>query len=175
MRRLAALVVLLVALAAAAQAQPPRWQEVVGALAAERTRAETCVRLLKRHAPDAATVSRGELDYGDAKAEMDRIINSLAVVVAEGGTPAALPDLEQRLAATVAAREAFCTWVVEEFVPGDDGTKSGLTALFAPADALIDGVFAVILDAREADRLERETIRIQLEAQSWPDFASVQP
>ena len=32
------------------QAQPMRWPEAVAALAAERTRAETCVRLLKRHA-----------------------------------------------------------------------------------------------------------------------------
>lgn len=166
--------VLLLAVAAAAQAQPPRWQEVVGDLAAERTRAETCVRLLKRHAPDAATVSRGELDYGDAKAAMDAIIAELAVVVVEGGTPAALPDLDRRLTEVLAARLAFCARVVE-LVPGDDGTKSALANLVAVAEGLIDGVFDLLLDAREEERMVRETIRIQLEAQSWPDFASVQP
>ena len=34
------------------RAQSMRWPEAVAALAAERTRAETCGRLLKRHAGD---------------------------------------------------------------------------------------------------------------------------
>jgi len=39
---------------------------------------------------------------------------------------------------------------------------------------VVEGVVALVLDAREADRLERQTIRIQLEAQRWPTFADVE-
>jgi hypothetical protein len=52
------------------RAQAMRWPEAVATLAAERTRAETCVRLLKRHAgDDAAALSRGELAYAEATSE----------------------------------------------------------------------------------------------------------
>src|SRR5918996_3999019 len=48
------------------RAQAMRWPEAVATLAAERTRAETCVRLLKRHAGgDAGALSRGELAYAE--------------------------------------------------------------------------------------------------------------
>jgi hypothetical protein len=60
---------------AVVRAQPMRWPEAVAALAAERTRAETCVRLLKRHAGgDAAVLSRGELAYTAAKADVDAVL-----------------------------------------------------------------------------------------------------
>jgi len=175
MRWWATLALAVLLLAAPARAQPaPGWQEVIGDLAAERTRAATCVALLKRHAPDDAALGRGELAYGDAKAAMDAIIAELVVVVAEGAAPAAVPDLERRLAETLAARQAFCARVTA-LLPEDEGTKSGLlAALLAPADAVVEGVFALILDARAADRLERQTIRIQLEAQRWPAFADVE-
>jgi len=174
MTRRWALALVLVLLATPGRGQPaPGWQEVIGDLAAERTRAETCVRLLKRHAPDAAALSRGELAYADAKAEMDAIIAELAVVVAEGATPAVVPDLERRLARTLWARQDFCAEVTA-LVPGDDGARSALAALLAPADAVVEGVVALVLDAREADRLERQTIRIQLAAQRWPAFADVE-
>jgi hypothetical protein len=64
------LVVLLI-VPAVVWGQTMRWPEAVAALAAERTRAETCVRLLKRHAgTDAAALSRGELAYAAAEAFM---------------------------------------------------------------------------------------------------------
>ena len=90
-----------------------RWPEAVAALAAERTRAETCGRLLKRHAgDDAAALSRGELAYAAAKADVDAVIAGLIVVLAQRGTPPDLPDLEARLTRGVQAREAFCRQVI---------------------------------------------------------------
>jgi hypothetical protein len=109
-------VVMLVALflvPAVVLAQPMRWPEAVALLAAERTRAEDCGRLLKRHAGhDAATLSRGELAYASAKAEVDAVIAGLTVVLAERGTPPDLPDVEARLTHGVQAREAFCRQVM---------------------------------------------------------------
>ena len=56
-------------------AQPMRWPEAIAALVAERTRAETCGQLLKRHAGDnTAALSRGQLAYAAAKADVDAVI-----------------------------------------------------------------------------------------------------
>jgi hypothetical protein len=90
-------------------AQTIRWPEAVAALAAERTRAETCVRLLKRYAAgNAGALSRGELTYADAKADMDAVVRGLIVVLAQGGTPAGLSDLEARLTRGFQARATLC-------------------------------------------------------------------
>jgi hypothetical protein len=106
------------------RAQTMRWPEAVAALAAERTRAETCGRLLKRHAGhDAAALSRGELAYATAKADVDAVIAGLTIVLAERGTPLGLPDVEAQLTRGVQAREAFCTQAIA-LVPPDPGTRN---------------------------------------------------
>jgi hypothetical protein len=77
------LLVAFLLLPAVVLAQTMRWPEAVAALAAEHTRAETCGRLLKRHTGhEAATLSRGELAYASAKAEVDTVIVGLTVVLA---------------------------------------------------------------------------------------------
>lgn len=72
------------------------WQEAVARLAGERTRAETCAGLLKKHG-DAAAISRGALAYGEAKAEVDALIAGLVTALAIGKKPTSLPDLEVQL------------------------------------------------------------------------------
>jgi hypothetical protein len=120
-------------------AQAMRWPEVVAALAAERTRAETCVQLLKRHAGGAAAaLSRGELAYAAAKADVDAVIAGLTVVLAERGTPPDLPDVETRLTRGVQAREAFCRQVTA-LVPEDPGTRDCLVPLRRRAAATAGG------------------------------------
>jgi hypothetical protein len=87
-------------------------------LAAERTRAETCVRLLKRHAGnDAAALSRGERAYAGAKAHVDAVIAGLTVVLAQEGTPPDLADLGTRLTRGDQGRDA-CGMVMRD--DGDD-------------------------------------------------------
>jgi hypothetical protein len=110
-------------------AQTMRWPEAVAALAAERTRAETCGRLLKRHAgANTAALSRGELAYADAKADVDAVIAGLTVVLAQQGTPPDLPDVETRLTRGVQAREAVCRQVTA-LIPEDPGTRDFLVPL----------------------------------------------
>jgi hypothetical protein len=72
------------------------WQQAVAALTAERERAETAARLVKRHG-DAAAIARAERAYGDGKAETDAIIAALTVALAEGREPETLAALEARL------------------------------------------------------------------------------
>lgn len=150
----------------------PSWQDAIDRLAAERTRAVTCVGLLKRHAADDTALSRGQLAYGEAKARMDAIIARLVVVVTEGRGPDAVPDLQRRLDAAVAARLAFCEQATAS-LPEDEGTKPVVGDVLAAVDGLFASVVALVDSGREADRWRRDTMRVQLEAQRWPDFADV--
>jgi hypothetical protein len=157
-----------------AQAETIGWQEAVARLAAERTRAETCARLLKRHG-DAAAVSQGDQAYGEAKAEVDAVIAGLVVALAQDEEPVSLPDLEARLQRGVTGRERFCEQV-EPLVPRTSGEKNVIIPLVVAAlPPLIQAVQAIYLDYRAEDRLTRKTIQTQLEATSWPAFASITP
>jgi hypothetical protein len=168
--------VALLILPAMVQAQPMRWPEAVAALAAERTRAETCGRLLKRHAGDnAAALSRGELAYATAKADVDAVIAGLIVVLAERGTPPDLPEVETRLTRGVQAREVFCRQVMA-LVPPDPGTRNLLVQLvgaFLPP--LLEAARTLYTGQTEQDRLLRQTIQTQLEATTWAPFADLTP
>jgi hypothetical protein len=161
---------------AVGRGQPMRWPEAVAALAAERTRAETCGRLLKRHAgADAAVLSRGELAYAAAKADVDAVIAGLTVVLAQRGTPPDLPDLETRLTRGVQAREAFCTQVTA-LVPPDPGTRTLIGELFgAFLPALLEAAARLYEYMTEQDRLLRQTIQTQLAATQWSAFADITP
>ena len=155
-----------------AQAAGIGWQEAVARLAGERTRAETCVRLLKQYG-DEAGVSRGELTYGEAKAEVDAVIAGLIVALAKDEEPESLSDLESRLGRGVKGREAFCA-EVEPLVPDASGERNVIVDLVAGAlGPLIEAAQAIYLDYREEDRLTRLTIQNQLEATKWPAFADI--
>jgi hypothetical protein len=161
------------------QAQTMRWPEAIAALAAERTRAETCGRLLKRHAGnDKAALSRGELAYNDAKAEMDAVIRGLTVVLAQRGTPPDLPDLEARLIRGVEAREAFCRQVMT-LVPDDPGTRDLKQLLVhlggAVLPPLLEAARTLYTGLKGQDSLTRQTIQTQLEATIWTPFADLTP
>lgn len=161
---------------AVVRAQAMRWPEAVAALAAERTRAETCVRVFKRHAgAKAATLSRGELAYADAKAEVDAVIRGLIVALAQGGTPAGLSDLEARLTRGFQAREALCQQAMA-LVPEDPGTRNLLVQVLGVVLApLLEAVRALYTVKAEQDRLLRQTIQTQLEGTQWPAFADITP
>ena len=162
--------------ARAQEAASITWQEAVAELAKERHLAETCVRLIKRHAADnQAALSRGELDYAEAKADMDGVISGLVVVLAQEDDPEALKDLGARLTRGVLARQAFCEKAVS-FVPDDPGTRAGLAdVLGAAIGSLIDAVKEIYLYHQDEDALRRATIQTQLEATKWPGFGDIEP
>ena len=103
---------MLLALAPAmAQEQAPamNWQDAIGELASERTRAETCVSLLKRHAgDDEAALDQGRAAYDMARAEIDGVIAALSVALAKGEEPESFSSLQAQLERGVQGREAFC-------------------------------------------------------------------
>jgi hypothetical protein len=164
------------ALGAAALAQPPplAWPEAIARLAAERTRANTCVEQTRGLGVSATDpLARG---YGEAKAEVDGVIAGLAVALAERREPAALAELERRMAAGVEGRQRFCEQVAERLPPPPPGQKGVLAdVLGGVVGPVVEAVAKLWEMRRDDDRLRRETIRAQLEATRWPDFAASPP
>jgi hypothetical protein len=160
---------------AALVAEGVDWQTAVARLAAERTRAEACVGILKRHG-DPAQVSRGELAYGEAKAEVDAVLGALIVALAERKPLGDPVEVEQGLSRGVAARDAFCERAVA-LLPPTGGEREGILAglVGGVAGPLVEAVLALYGEAREDDRLRRRTIETQLEATRWASFAEVTP
>ena len=152
------------------------WQEAVARLAGERTRAETCAGLLKKHG-DGAAISHGALAYGEAKAEIDAVIAGLVAALAAGKKPKSLPDLEARLERGIEGREAFCAQVMA-LMPDTSGDKDGLTDLLGLGKVLtsmIEAVKELVLRCVDENTLTRKTIQTQLEAARWLDFGAVSP
>jgi len=182
-RGLGAIVVLsgLLVAAAPAGAQPApapppgiTWQEAIAELAGERTRAVACAA--RARARPAATAERLGTRYAEAKAEFDAVIAGLAVVLAQGGAPVALPELERRLRAGFEAREEFCRLVIASMPPPPAGQRNALVEMVgAVVGPLIQGLIELYKRGDDNDRLRRDTIRAQLEATKWPDYSAVAP
>jgi hypothetical protein len=150
------------------------WQEAVARLAYERTQAETGVKALKAYG-DQAAITRGEIAYGKAKAEYDGVIQGLIVALVRKGEPASLPDLEARLRRGFTARDAFCK-SAQALAPTADGQKGVITDIVhGVVGPVIDAVKELWMRSKDDDALIRKTIQTQLEATTWPPFASISP
>ena len=162
--------------AAAEEHAGVNWQDAVAELAAERSRAEGCVSLAKQTfvtpGPEIGSV---QLDYGEAKSQMDAIVGALVVVLAREGAPADFATLETRLAEAVALREGICSRVMKAmFKHGDEQTKGLLTEIVGKGvAAMITAIKDIYVYHQEEDVLERKTIQTQVEATRWRDFADI--
>jgi hypothetical protein len=156
------------------QAQEINWQEAVARLARERTQAEICASILKKYG-DATAKERGSFSYGEAKAEYDGIIAGLSVALARKAQPPSLPDLQGRLQHGFEKRQAFCQSALS-LIPQSTGEKGVIGEIVSGAiGPIIQAIQMIYLRAKDDDLLIRRTIQTQLEATSWPDFASVSP
>jgi hypothetical protein len=150
------------------------WQEAVSRLTRERTAAEICADLLKKHG-DAAAVSRGALAYGDAKADYDGIIAGLIVALAQKAAPASLPDLEIRLQRAFEKRQSFCHSVKHFAQASRPGDRNVIADLVQGAiEPLLEALKVIWLRSRDDDAQMRKTIETQLEAAIWRDFGAVE-
>jgi hypothetical protein len=158
------------------------WPDAVAQLTAERTRAETCVSLLKRYG-DKGQVDHGQLTYANAKADADAVIAGLITALSTRQEPASLSNLQASLSSGVFGLAEFCN-TVGKLVPDTAGQKGGLADLLTSivqAPGVIEqllkmlsaGVSALYNNYRTEDALTRETIKTQLEAARWPAFSEV--
>jgi hypothetical protein len=150
------------------------WQQAVAALTAERERAETAARIVKRLG-DAATVARAERAYGDGKAETDAIVAALTVALAENREPETLAALEARLHRATAARETIAR-EADACAARAPGEKAIVEAILGSAVlvALTKALTTLYLRHRDDEALTRKTIETQLQAARWADFASLE-
>ncbi len=152
------------------------WPEAVAQLTGERTKAETCVALLRKYG-DAAQLARGQLTYANAKADADAVIAGLIIALSAGQQPASLSSLQAKLSSGVSGLVEFCG-AVADLLPSAAGQKSVLTDIAKAAvepllKMLSEGVSALYSNYRTDDALTRRTIQTQLEAARWPVFSEV--
>jgi len=151
------------------------WADAVAQLAAARTKAETCVALLKKFG-DSGNLARGQLIYSDAKADADAVIAGLIVALSEKGQLEKLSSLQERVerAATGLAKLRN---LAESQLPKFEGMKEFSDILKGAIEQLqkplSDAVAALYNNHRTDNELTRKTIQTQLEAARWPDFAEV--
>lgn len=176
-RPLPALLALVVAGPALTQEPQMSWQEAVAELAGERTRAETCVSLVKRYAADDNDVmARARLDYDSAKADMDAAIGALSVALAQGEAPDSFEALEPLISRGVEQRKAFCESALDLMPEQQDGTKNFLVDLLGKAvAAIVTAAKDIYIYHQEEDVLERQTIQTQVEATRWRPFEDIAP
>jgi len=153
------------------------WPEAVDRLARERSKAETCARGLKAYG-DEQKISQGQLAYGDAKAIFDGVIAGLITALTEGGNPKSLTSLETDLEHGASDLGKFCKTVNDLLPTSSSGQKDVIAGIVKNAiqpviDALSEAVAALYNNHRKDDALTIETIKTQLEAAKWPNFAEV--
>jgi hypothetical protein len=154
------------------------WPDAVAQLAGARTRAETCVALVKKYG-DAEQIDRGQLIYTNAKADADAVIAGLITALSTGQELESLSSLQTRLNSSVSGLAKFGD-MVSKLIPDTTGQKFDVVAIVKSAiEALLkplsDGVSALYNNHRADDALTRATIKTQLEAARWPAFSEVKP
>jgi hypothetical protein len=151
------------------ESQTMTWQTAVAALTAERERAETAARLIKRLG-GPGDLTAAEIAYGDGRAETAATIAALTVTLEQGQTPEALADLESRVARAVAARETLARRA-RDLSADTKGPALDLLAQALPS--LLSALGALWQRRGDRDAATRATIAARLEAARWPPFADI--
>jgi hypothetical protein len=159
------------------------WRDAVDRLAQEKTLAESCVSILKTFADsDPMARVQGQRLYARAKADVDGLIRLLIVDLAHDRSPAAVPELRQRLEAVPTQRQALCRQVDAavgaELRKQGERTRNLWVALLTQGigDAIgstIEAGVEIWKEYRRADEVRRQTIASQIEGTRWRDYAEV--
>jgi hypothetical protein len=162
----------------AAQSTNIGWPEITDSLTQLRSRAQSCVEVLKSGS-DKAAIMASRITYGDAKAAADGVIAGLTTTLVEGGAPGTLPKVQTNVEKAGAGLKEVCDAAIKT-ASAAAGTKGVIDSILAaPLEPIItaisSGIAALWMRHVETDKLELETIKTQLEAAKWPDFGDVAP
>jgi hypothetical protein len=161
--------------------QPARtWPDAIGPLAEGRSRAENCIRQLKRYG-SLSQINQGEGIYTRAKSHSDGVIAGLLIALETGDAPANLTVVQLQLASTISGLAEFCNSVDDIVLaavpPGNRDVFTSILRIVSIEPllkAVSDGVAALYNNNQNKDALIRKTIQTQLEAARWPDFGKVE-
>jgi len=165
-------------LPAAAHPSEIGWPEAVSRLAGERSKAETCGGALKAYG-NPQQLAQGQLAYGIAKADYDAVIAGLLTALTEGASPKSLSSLNSALEDGASNLAKFCE-SVGNLLTSEAGQKGVLVdivkgAIEPAVQAVSQAIAAIYNNHRKDNALTRETIKTQLEAAKWPNFAELKP
>ena len=165
-------------LPAAAHPSEIGWPEAVSRLAGERSKAETCGGALKAYG-NPQQLAQGQLAYGIAKADYDAVIAGLLTALTEGASPKSLSSLNSALEDGASNLAKFCE-SVGNLLTSEAGQKGVLVdivkgAIEPAVQAVSQAIAAIYNNHRKDNALTRETIKTQLEATKWPNFAELKP
>ena len=164
-----------------AVARDASWRQAVARLAQEKALAEGCASILKTFADDAPMARvQGQRLYARAKADVDGLVALLLVDLAEDRSPAAIPELRQRLEMLPKQRQVMCEHV--DAAVGTSLRDQGAHAVLV--DRLVEGASDTtgpMIEAaiefwqayRRADQARRQTMAAALDATRWRDYAEV--
>ena len=163
-------------LSTSAVAQPTvGWPETIDRLTEQRSQAEACVALLK-DSGDAAAIRKSRVVYGAAKAASDGVIAGFTIGLVERYKPERLPPLQANLERAGKGLKEVCDAAVASgsAAAATKGIVGDLAkgAVEPVVAALKDGAGALWARHVEADKIEIESIKGQLDAAKWPDFGA---
>jgi hypothetical protein len=164
----------------AAEQPPMGWPQVVADLTTERSRAITCVGLLKS-SDDQAEIEGAKMTYGSTKAEMDGVIAGLTTALFAGGKPESLPTVRGRLDASGDSLKGICAAAVKvrKAAPQEKGAFDEIAkgvaegAMEPIIKAISSGIAELWGEHEKRNELDLETTKTQLEAAKWPEFADI--
>jgi hypothetical protein len=150
------------------------WPEVIALLTKARTQATTCVQVLKSNGEKTA-LAGAQLTYGMAEGEMDGVIAGLTTALVQGGDPSSLPTARTSLETAGKGLKEICDAAVKSITPNTKGVWEEIAK--GPIESLMkaisDGIGALWTRHVEADKLEIETKKAQLEAAKWPRLSDI--
>lgn len=142
-------------------------------LAEEKTLGETAVALLNQYGKTNQTVYvQGIVQYAQAKAKFDGLIEQLKADLIDGRDPGQSPDFQQALQQAGKKRQALFDYVVRQVAPPTENTKGFpiLTAVAELIPAVSDAAIKLWHEFRDARSARRNEIKQQLDAQKWLPF-----
>jgi hypothetical protein len=148
------------------------WQKAVAELTAERGRAESAARVIKRLG-SVHDVVRAELTYGNGKAEADAVISAFDIALEEGKGLDDLADLEARMKVATEARETLGKQATALVKPEDGKEKGVLELVGVVLPDLLKAVGALWTQWRQGETSLRQTIAARLQEARWLDFAKI--
>jgi hypothetical protein len=160
-----------------AQTPPLGWPEVIASLTQERMQAETCVGMIKS-GKNAGAIAAVKATYETTKPRVGGAIAGLVAALVEGGKPETLPSVREDLETTGKSLKEICDAALAT-LKSNSHQKGGwqeavaTAAVEATVKPMIDWLSEQWSRLREADKLEIETKKSELEAAKWPEFSAI--